>query len=485
MIKTIVDYKTGKVKTEVCGTHYGHAQDLEHIRLPEDVRLSIAGQLHQGVSFQHILDNIRNSVGDDLKRIHLITRKDIRNTEKAYQVNSVRRHEDDATSVACWVQEITEKKAISPVIFYKCPGVSQPEDCDNMGINDFMICLQTPLQATLMKQFGHKKILCMDSTHGTNSYDFQLVTIVVVDEYGERYPVAWCLSNREDQFALENVLKPIRKRIGSITPAWFMSDDAEQYHNAWRSVFGEVDNKLLCTWHVDRAWRENSTLIKEKETKVAVYHSLRVLLEQSEVSKFNSLLMRTAQQLQVNRDTAEFGQYFVKTYMHRKRQWANCYRQKAFINTNMYVEAFHHVLKYIYLNGKVNKRVDKCIHTLLKITRDKTFERLIKMTKGKKTKKITEIHKRHLASHEMTMESVIAIQERIWEVKSSRNERKYMVALENLVSPEKCMLKCNECDICIHSFACTCQDYVVNGNMCKHIHLIVKFRTDKYINKTP
>ena len=119
-----------------------------------------------------------------------------------------------------------------------------------MGINDFMICLQTPLQATLMKQFGHKKILCMDSTHGTNSYDFQLVTIIVVDEYGEGYPVAWCLSNREDQFALENFLKPIRKRIGSITPAWFMSDDAEQYHNAWRSVFGEVDNKLLCTWHV-------------------------------------------------------------------------------------------------------------------------------------------------------------------------------------------------------------------------------------------
>ena len=77
-----------------------------------------------------------------------------------------------------------------------------------------------------------------------------LVTIVVVDEYGEGYPVAWCLSNREDQFALENFLKPIRKRIGSITPAWFMSDDAEQYHNAWRSVFGEVDNKLLCTWHV-------------------------------------------------------------------------------------------------------------------------------------------------------------------------------------------------------------------------------------------
>ena len=43
----------------------------------------------------------------------------------------------------------------------------------------------------------------------------------------------------------------------------------------------------------------------------------------------------------------------------------------------MYVESFHHVLKYIYMQGKVNncKRVDKCIYTLLKISRDKAFER--------------------------------------------------------------------------------------------------------------
>ena len=53
----------------------------------------------------------------------------------------------------------------------------------------------------------------------------------------------------------------------------------------------------------------------------------------------------------------------------------------------MYIEAFHHVLKYIYLNEKVNKRVDKSIHTLLKINGDKTFERLINMTKGKKNNK--------------------------------------------------------------------------------------------------
>ena len=59
-----------------------------------------------------------------------------------------------------------------------------------------------------------------------NGYDFWLVTIVVIDEFGDGYPVGWCLSNREDQFVLENFLKPIQKRIGLITPRWFMSDDA-------------------------------------------------------------------------------------------------------------------------------------------------------------------------------------------------------------------------------------------------------------------
>ena len=39
----------------------------------------------------------------------------------------------------------------------------------------------------------------------------------------------------------------------------------------------------------------------------------------------------------------------------------------------MYVEAFHRVLKYIYLKGNVNRRVDISLHSLIKIARDKVF----------------------------------------------------------------------------------------------------------------
>ena len=54
----------------------------------------------------------------------------------------------------------------------------------------------------------------------------------------------------------------------------------------------------------------------------------------------------------------------------------------------MYVEAFHCVLKYIYMKGKVNNRLDKCIFVLRKLARDKGFERLVKIEKGKNTERI-------------------------------------------------------------------------------------------------
>ena len=55
-----------------------------------------------------------------------------------------------------------------------------------MSKEDFAIGIQTTIQSSMMRKFGHQRIVCIDSTHGTNGYDFLLVTIEVVDE---GYPV--------------------------------------------------------------------------------------------------------------------------------------------------------------------------------------------------------------------------------------------------------------------------------------------------------
>ena len=54
----------------------------------------------------------------------------------------------------------------------------------------------------------------MDST---NENDFNLITVMVIDEYGEGYPAAWCISNREDQLLLINFVS-LKERVGNLSP---------------------------------------------------------------------------------------------------------------------------------------------------------------------------------------------------------------------------------------------------------------------------
>ena len=86
-----------------------------------------------------------------------------------------------------------------------------------------MIVIQTEHQKNLAKKFGSNGI-CSDSTHGTNSYDFTLTSLLVVDEFGEGQPIGWCLANHETYLFLKIFSEQIKENSGRIEPTWFMSD---------------------------------------------------------------------------------------------------------------------------------------------------------------------------------------------------------------------------------------------------------------------
>ena len=67
-----------------------------------------------------------------------------------------------------------------------------------------------------------------------------------------------------------------------------MSDDADNYFNAWKAVFGEGDTKkILCTWHIDRAWRKALVeTVRDKEDQIKIYHQLSILLNERDEAKF-------------------------------------------------------------------------------------------------------------------------------------------------------------------------------------------------------
>ena len=165
---------------------------------------------------------------------------------------------------------------------------------NNVGNDDFILGIQTQFQRDMLCKYGHTCI-CMGATHGMNMYDFKLITLLVVDDFGEGIPVAWVITNREDSTMLVEFLQAIKRVTGVLkSPHWFMSDDAEQYFNSWKGVFGvEGTTKLLCAWHVDRAWRNAlKEHIATKEMRLEVYHNPRVLLMENQESAFRVLLQQ-------------------------------------------------------------------------------------------------------------------------------------------------------------------------------------------------
>ena len=270
---------TENVTVEYYSTHHNHkpANDIVHLQMPEELRVSIAAKLLQGVTVDKILDEIRDSVSKTgLQREHLTTRQDVFNIKRQYNTEGIERHANDHSSVCAWVEEM-KSMDFDPVIAFKKQDMPTSEQGVLPG--GFMLAFQTEYQKEVMKAFGNN-VVCIDATHGTNIYDFLLVTVMVIDDFGEGIPVGWAITSREDTCMLTYFFKALRERTGPLRPSVFMSDDAVQYWNAWSCIYGDNGTrKLLCAWHIDRAWRKAlQEHIADVEARIELYHHLQTLL---------------------------------------------------------------------------------------------------------------------------------------------------------------------------------------------------------------
>ena len=194
------------------------------------------------------MDFIRDSHAGPLTRDHLTTRLDLRNIKHQYNISCMQKDNYNANSVLLWVAEM-ERGEHNPVLVFKSQG--EKSNYSGIEMNDFLLGLQTEFQQEMFTKYA-RKLVCVDATHGTNSYGFQLIKVLVIDDYDEGIPVAWLISNKVSADVPRVFFKSIRERCGDVTTEVFMSDDTDAYHNAWVCSFSRPDKKLLCSWHVDR-----------------------------------------------------------------------------------------------------------------------------------------------------------------------------------------------------------------------------------------
>ena len=171
---------------------------------------------------------------------------------------------------------------------------------------------------------------------------------------------------------MEIFFRKIKENCGILDPSWVMSDLAPQYYTAFTVVNDCSPKRLLCTWHLDKAWKEElNKKVSDVAVQADVYKMLRVLLEERNQIEFEDKLKIFIDRLnQGGTQIASFLAYFQSYWLKKVQEWAYCFRIGTGINTNMFVEAFHRVFRHKYLKSKVNTHVDTCLFQLMKFNRD-------------------------------------------------------------------------------------------------------------------
>ncbi|GFS78345.1 MULE domain-containing protein [Trichonephila clavipes] len=272
----------------------------------------------------------------------LIEKKEIHNIKRDFNINGyVKRHEIDAVSVKLWAEEM-KNNGENCIVYFKEQGQSGNDYC--LKDEDFVLVIMTDFQKEMIKKYGKDKI-CIDGTHGlnthTHSYDFNLYSVLAVEEHKNGIPVAFCFSNRSTDEVFRIYFSAIKNAVGKIETATFMTDDVPAFYNAWSYVMGTVRNVLLCAWHVTRNWHQNLNKIKYPEKRKIVNKALKAVKDELCLETFSNLMKQFIEDLLNDPDTSEIGKYFQQNYAQRPEKWAYCYRKGLGINTNMYLGTFH------------------------------------------------------------------------------------------------------------------------------------------------
>lgn len=236
-------------------THQGHDDNLGRLNLSQEERVMICEKLKSGIPLETVLDVIRENATDLTTPLNLISMKDLHNIKRDFQLFDDRRDHNDFVSVNKMVNYLNEQDD-KTIRYFRLPGSQLEAETRSTS---FMIVLATDFQLSILKKFGHEGTICLDSTHGTAGYDYSLTSIVVIDDFGNGMATAFCLSSNTSRVEWKDFLGSVLTAMdgNKVSARVIMTDNDSSFYNAWVEVMGPVQHRLLCSWHIDQAWRRN------------------------------------------------------------------------------------------------------------------------------------------------------------------------------------------------------------------------------------
>ena len=194
----------------------------------------------------------------------------------------------------------------------------------------FELAIFTTLGQLVVNKYS--KLMCLDSTHRTNSYNYNLFTLVAQNEFGQGIPVAFLISSDGKTETVTRFLAAFKSICPSV--GTFMTDNDDAEINAIQMVFPE-SNHLLCWWHVLKAWKQKLRQIGCVSDDILFWEKLVAFLKSSNnfEEEYNKIIQIASPQ---------FANYLETHWYKMKEKWAYSFRMDIpmfkFSNTNMLIE---------------------------------------------------------------------------------------------------------------------------------------------------
>ncbi|ERL83313.1 hypothetical protein D910_00199, partial [Dendroctonus ponderosae] len=211
---------------------------------------------------------------------------------------------------------------------------------DDANENNLFLAFMNPDQKEMLKMYGNNGIM-IDSTHGTNPYQMQLTTLMILDDYYEGFP---------------------------------SKSKGIAFYNAFFKKCNIYPNKILCDSHVKKNLFQNLTKISNLEIRNKVKNHLTQLTNELNETTFNTMHEKFLENLLIDPSTENYGEYFGT---HHAKRPVHCYRKDFPKNTVMSLEKWHQDLKYnSSVGGRIQQRLDLSINNVIECLRNKFLRRL-------------------------------------------------------------------------------------------------------------
>uniref|UniRef100_A0A914UTY1 C2H2-type domain-containing protein n=1 Tax=Plectus sambesii TaxID=2011161 RepID=A0A914UTY1_9BILA len=340
-IRLNVDKNSGIVSAKMCLTHVGHEIGVKYIDLPKLLKNDIARLLNEGLDNKTIVSKLHAANNDPTKdRGYYLTEKHVDYYRKKLGFASGRPDLDDHVAVDLIVKQY-ENDDNSPILFYN-PIVASDDK--------FALGLQTTGQRRLLDELG-SNVISIDTTHKTTRYKYLLCTLMVLDEAGGGQPAAEFFIESESESDLIPLFEALKVRHPSLNPAYFMSDCASAFWNAWQKVFGGPEmrtKRIMCDWHIWRAWngqmQNGANKIGTVKQRCVIRKCLAALMYEDDKAEFRRKYESIVNDLWIagEESVKKFREYFLRYYpASTAHDWARFGRLHTDIATNMHLEPYH------------------------------------------------------------------------------------------------------------------------------------------------